>query len=84
MELWIDARYIRAGYGWSFPAGDELRVGVGSFWPAHHVKEPTVRLARDLQLPPLGYQGNWIPTNCAAQSRTTCSSSATPPGTACR
>jgi menaquinone-9 beta-reductase len=61
MELWIDARYIRAGYGWSFPAGDELRVGIGSFWPAHHVKEPTVRLARDLQLPPLGYQGNWIP-----------------------
>jgi menaquinone-9 beta-reductase len=61
MELWIDTRYIRSGYGWSFPAGDELRVGIGSFWPAHHVKEPTVRLARDLQLPPRGYQGNWIP-----------------------
>ena len=53
MELWIDAGYVRAGYGWSFPAHDELRVGVGSFWPAHHVKEPTVRLARDLGLPPL-------------------------------
>ena len=61
MELWIDARYVRAGYGWSFPAQDELRVGVGSFWPRHHVKEPTVRLARDLDLPPHGYQGNWIP-----------------------
>ena len=61
MELWIDASYIRAGYSWSFPARDELRVGVGSFWPAHHVKEPTVRLAGDLGLPPLGYQGNWIP-----------------------
>ncbi len=61
MELWIDHRYIRAGYGWSFPARDELRVGIGSFWPAHHVKEPTVRLARDLDLPPHGYQGNWIP-----------------------
>jgi menaquinone-9 beta-reductase len=61
MELWIDAGYIRAGYGWSFPARDELRVGIGSFWPAHHVKEPTVRLARDLGLPPDGYQGNWIP-----------------------
>ena len=34
MELWIDPRYVRAGYGWSFPAGDELRVGVGSFWPS--------------------------------------------------
>ena len=31
------------------------------FWPEHHVKEPTVRLARDLGLPPDGYQGNWIP-----------------------
>jgi flavin-dependent dehydrogenase len=61
MELWIDASYIRSGYGWSFPADDELRVGVGSFWPSHHVKEPTVRLARDLGLPPEGYQGNWIP-----------------------
>jgi digeranylgeranylglycerophospholipid reductase len=61
MELWIDRGYIRAGYGWSFPARDELRVGIGSFWPTHHVKEPTVRLARDLELPPDGYQGNWIP-----------------------
>jgi flavin-dependent dehydrogenase len=61
LELWIDQKYIRAGYAWSFPASDELRVGVGSFWPAHHVKEPTVRLADDLGLPPDGYQGNWIP-----------------------
>jgi menaquinone-9 beta-reductase len=61
MELWIDHRYIRSGYSWSFPARDEMRVGVGSFWPEHHVKEPTVRLARDLNLPPDGYQGNWIP-----------------------
>jgi menaquinone-9 beta-reductase len=61
MELWIDASYVRAGYSWSFPARDELRVGVGSFWPAHHVKEPTVRLAADLGLPAERYQGNWIP-----------------------
>jgi menaquinone-9 beta-reductase len=61
MELWIDPRYVRAGYGWSFPAGEELRVGVGSFWPSHHVKEPTVRLAEDLDLSAVRYQGNWIP-----------------------
>ena len=61
MELWIDDGYIRAGYSWNFPARDELRVGVGSFWPSHHVKEPTVRLARELKLEPAGYQGNWIP-----------------------
>jgi flavin-dependent dehydrogenase len=61
LELWIDAGYVRAGYSWSFPAGEELRVGVGSFWPSHHVKEPTVRLAGDLDLPAVRYQGNWIP-----------------------
>ncbi|HUA73772.1 MAG TPA: NAD(P)/FAD-dependent oxidoreductase [Solirubrobacteraceae bacterium] len=61
LELWVDPRYVRAGYSWSFPAAGELRVGVGSFWPSHHVKEPTVRLAGDLGLPPERYQGNWIP-----------------------
>ena len=61
LELWIDPKYARAGYGWSFPARDELRIGVGSFWPSRHVKEPTVRLASDLGLLPEGYQGNWIP-----------------------
>jgi flavin-dependent dehydrogenase len=61
MELWLDPAYVRAGYSWSFPARDEMRVGVGSFWPSHHVKEPTVRLAGELGLPPQGYQGNWIP-----------------------
>ena len=61
LELWLDPSYVRAGYSWSFPAHDELRVGVGSFDPRDHVKEPTVRLAGDLGLPPEGYQGNWIP-----------------------
>src|SRR5262249_56005124 len=61
MELWIDTGYVRAGYSWSFPAEDEVRVGVGSFWPSHHVKEPTVRLAHDLERAPERFQGNWIP-----------------------
>jgi menaquinone-9 beta-reductase len=61
LELWIDHRYIRAGYAWSFPARDEVRIGVGSFWPSHHIKEPTVRLAGELGHGPDGYQGNWIP-----------------------
>ncbi len=61
MELWVDPRYVRAGYSWSFPADGELRVGVGSFWPSHHVKEPTVKLAADLGVPAERYQGNWIP-----------------------
>jgi menaquinone-9 beta-reductase len=61
LELWIDRSVIRAGYGWSFPAFDELRVGVGSFDPHDRVKQPTVALADELGLPPDGYQGNWIP-----------------------
>jgi menaquinone-9 beta-reductase len=61
MEIWIDRRYVPAGYGWSFPAGDELRIGVGSFDPRFHVKDTTVMLAEDLRREPVRYQGNWIP-----------------------
>ena len=61
LEIWIDRQYVPAGYGWSFPADDEVRVGVGSFDPRFHVKDTTVQLARDLDREPVGYQGNWIP-----------------------
>ncbi len=61
LEIWIDRRYVPAGYGWSFPAGEELRIGVGSFDPRFHVKDTTVLLAEDLQREPVRYQGNWIP-----------------------
>src|SRR5579884_1943382 len=61
LEVWIDRRYVPAGYGWSFPADGELRIGVGSFDPRFHVREPTVRLAEDLRADTVRYQGNWIP-----------------------
>ncbi|MDQ2761693.1 MAG: NAD(P)/FAD-dependent oxidoreductase [Actinomycetota bacterium] len=61
LEVWIDRSYVPAGYGWSFPAGGELRIGIGSFDPRFHVREPTVRLARDLEAETVRYQGNWIP-----------------------
>ena len=61
LELWIDPRYVDAGYGWSFPACDELRIGVGSFDPHDPVKQPTLRLVEDVSASPDGYQGNWIP-----------------------
>ncbi len=61
LELWIDPRYVDAGYGWSFPARDELRIGVGSFDPHDPVKQPTLRLVEDVAQEPDGYQGNWIP-----------------------
>ena len=61
LEVWIDRRYVPAGYGWSFPAGDELRIGVGSFHPRFHVRETTELLAEDLGQDRVRYQGNWIP-----------------------
>lgn len=61
LEVWIDRRYVPAGYGWSFPARDELRIGIGSFDPRFHVKDTTVMLTEDLGKAPNEYQGNWIP-----------------------
>lgn len=61
LEIWIDRRYVPAGYGWSFPAGDELRIGVGSFDPRFHIRDTTVLLADDLGSAAVRYQGNWIP-----------------------
>jgi flavin-dependent dehydrogenase len=61
LELWLDRRYVGPGYGWSFPARDELRIGVGSFDPAIHVKDPTLTLAADVEAEAVRFQGNWIP-----------------------
>jgi flavin-dependent dehydrogenase len=61
LEIWIDRRYVPAGYGWSFPAHEEVRVGVGSFDPRFHVKDTTKLLATDLSRDSVRYQGNWIP-----------------------
>ncbi|HEX6152997.1 MAG TPA: NAD(P)/FAD-dependent oxidoreductase [Solirubrobacterales bacterium] len=61
LEIWIDRRYVPAGYGWSFPAGEELRIGVGSFDSRFHVRAPTELLAEELGQDRVRYQGNWIP-----------------------
>jgi len=61
LEVWVDRAFVRAGYGWSFPAGEELRIGIGSYEPRDHVKDPTVRLAGHVGAEPVRYQGNWIP-----------------------
>src|SRR5215211_5764855 len=61
LQLWVDPRYVVSGYAWSFPADEELRIGVGSYDPRFHVKEPTVRLATDERADTVRYQGNWIP-----------------------
>jgi menaquinone-9 beta-reductase len=61
LQLWLDRRYVGPGYGWSFPARDELRIGVGSFDPRLHVKDPTLELAADVDAEAVRFQGNWIP-----------------------
>jgi menaquinone-9 beta-reductase len=61
LDVWIDRSLIRRGYAWSVPAAGEQRVGVGSYEPRDHVREPTVEAAARLGLPPVRYQGNWFP-----------------------
>ena len=61
LDVWIERSLVRRGYGWSVPAGAEQRVGVGSYEPRDHVKEPTVALAGRLERPAVRYQGNWFP-----------------------
>jgi len=61
LEVFINRRYVPAGYGWSFPAGDEVRVGIGSFDPRFPVRPTTDLIADDLKVSKSAYQGNWIP-----------------------
>ena len=61
LDVWIDRSLIRRGYAWSVPAAGEQRVGVGSYEPRDHVKEPTRAIAGRLGVPPVRYQGNWFP-----------------------
>jgi flavin-dependent dehydrogenase len=61
LDVWLDRSVIRHGYAWSVPAAGEQRVGVGSYEPRHHVKEPTKEMARRLDVDAVRYQGNWFP-----------------------
>ncbi len=62
MELWIDPRYVRAGYGWSFPAARRAarrRRLVLALAPRQGADRAPRRATS--ACPPSGYQGNWIP-----------------------
>ncbi|HST54817.1 MAG TPA: NAD(P)/FAD-dependent oxidoreductase [Solirubrobacteraceae bacterium] len=61
LDVWIERSLVRRGYGWRVPAGGEARVGVGSYAPTQHVREPTVGLAERLELDAVRFQGNWFP-----------------------
>ncbi len=61
LDVWIDRSLIRHGYAWSVPAEGEQRVGVGSYEPRDHVKEPTKAIAGRIGVDAVRYQGNWFP-----------------------
>jgi flavin-dependent dehydrogenase len=61
LDVWIDRSVVRYGYAWSVPAAGERRIGVGSYEPRHHVKEPTKAMAGRLATEAVRYQGNWFP-----------------------
>jgi flavin-dependent dehydrogenase len=61
LDVWLDRSVIRHGYAWNVPAAGEQRVGVGSYEPRDHVKEPTREMARRLDVDAVRYQGNWFP-----------------------
>lgn len=61
LHVWVERPLVRRGYGWEVPAGGEARVGVGSYDPSQHVREPTEQLAGRLGVARERYQGNWFP-----------------------
>ena len=85
LEIWIDRSIVPAGYGWSFPAQDEVRVGRRLVRPAvpregAHGRPRGAAAARRRALP-----GQLDPPPAASRGRpATSSSRATPPATACR
>jgi digeranylgeranylglycerophospholipid reductase len=61
LHVWVERDLVRRGYGWSVPAGGEVRVGVGSYDPRRSVREATMRLAERQGHDAVRYQGNWFP-----------------------
>ncbi|MDP9344565.1 MAG: NAD(P)/FAD-dependent oxidoreductase [Actinomycetota bacterium] len=61
LDVWVDRSLARRGFAWRVPAAGEERIGVGSYDPRHHVKQPTVELAGRLEADAERYQGNWFP-----------------------
>ena len=85
MELWIDPRYVRAGYGWSFPARRRAarRRRLVLARPPRQGADRAARRATS-SCRRSGYQGNWIPHQLRAAVEDGVFFAATPPGTACR
>ena len=81
LDIWIERGVVRQGYALAVPADGERRIGVGSYEPRDHVKEPTVAMARPARRrAPSATRATGSRTRCARPRRTACSSSATAPG----
>src|SRR4051794_19863532 len=61
LEVWIDRRYVPAGYRWSFPARRSRGGGAAPFAPRFHVKDTPPLLGAAPNVPAAPYQGNWTP-----------------------
>jgi flavin-dependent dehydrogenase len=61
LHCWVERSLVRRGYGWHVPAGDEVRIGVGSYDPYQHVKQGTLALAEREAGDAVRFQGNWFP-----------------------
>jgi flavin-dependent dehydrogenase len=61
LDVWIDRSLVRRGNAWRVPAGEEARIGVGSYEPRDHVRDPTEELAQRLDTDAVRWQGNWFP-----------------------
>jgi flavin-dependent dehydrogenase len=72
LDVWVDRSIVRSGYAWQVPAAGEQRVGVGSYEPRDHVKEPVKDFAARRGMPAERWQGNWFPHRLrpAADDRT--------------
>jgi flavin-dependent dehydrogenase len=61
LDVLIDQSLVRRGYCWRVPAGDEVRIGAGSYDPGIPVKQPTADTAARFGVAPVRHQGNLIP-----------------------
>ena len=78
------ARWCATAMAGACRRAGEQRVGVGSYEPRDHVREPTVELARGSTARRSATRATGSLTGCAPRPRTACSSSATRPATASR
>ena len=69
LDVLIDRSLVRRGYCWRVPAGDEVRVGAGSYDPRVAVKQPTADTAARFGVAPGPAPGQPDPAPAPARGR---------------